>query len=233
VIEVRSVISSGDRAVAQFGALQREVYLESDMLIPGEAIGRMLGASSGLRTNFLIVAEESERVLGGTFFHYLPAAESGFSSFMGILPEARGRGIARQLHQARAAELERASAGRYHGVFIDVVAPERVSTADVQKEIDFGTDPFARRKVFQALGFRKLELEYQQPVGGPGGGPVTTLDLLFCPRIPGETAVELGVVLETMRSYWLGWLGRERTERAVERLRAQVSGASVRLLPAA
>jgi hypothetical protein len=39
-----------------------------------------------------------------------------------------------------------------------------------------------------------VDIRYEQPVGGPNGGPVTILDLLFCPHSSGDT--ESSVVSE-------------------------------------
>jgi GNAT superfamily N-acetyltransferase len=231
-MEIRLATSASDPAIRAFGELQQRVYFEPEMLIPGHVIGHLIQASDPQRKNLLLVAEDHGRVLGGTFFHAMMDSRCGFSSFMGIDSDARGRGIARSLHEARLAALDAAFAAPAHGVFIDVEAPERLPADRIGAERRFGFDPFTRRRIFQALGFRKVDLPYEQPVGGPNGGPVTTLDLLFCPREPSERlATEL--VLSTMRAYWTPWLGAQRAARAVERLREFAGGDWVALLPAA
>lgn len=232
MLEVRQVTSPLDPAIGKFGQLQRRVYFEPDMLIPPGVIRAMVSVPLAARGNFLVVAEEGGEVLGGTLFHYMARPNTGFSSFMGVAPEARGRGLARRLHEARFAVLDAAAKGRVNGVFIDVVAPERMSAAELEAERRVGSDPVQRRRVFQALGFRKVDLRYEQPVGGPGGGPVTNLDLLYCPREPAET-VATGLVLETLRAYWTPWLGPSRARREVEKLRQRAGGDVLRLLPAA
>lgn len=231
-MEIRLVSEASDPAVRAFGELQRRVYFEPEMLIPGEIIGHLIAANDPQRRNLLLVAEAEGRVLGGTFFHAMTASRCGFSSFMGIDPSARGRGLARRLHAARFDELDRAFDAPAHGVFIDVEAPERLDAARVDAERRFGFDPFTRRRIFHALGFRRVVLPYEQPVGGPGGGPVTTLDLLYCPR-EGSDGMPTRLVLETLRAYWTPWLGRTRAERAVERLSGFAGGDRVTLAPAA
>ncbi|MER3462783.1 MAG: hypothetical protein C4342_07345 [Armatimonadota bacterium] len=150
-----------------FGKLQRQVYFGSEMLIPPTVIRALLGVPMSGRSNFLVVAEQDGTVVGGTFFRYLKKPNTGFSSFMGIAHAVRGKGIARQLHEARFAVLDEAAGGRVEGIFIDVVAPERLSAEELRGERSVGSDPVQRRQAFAALGFRRVDLRYEQPVGGP------------------------------------------------------------------
>ncbi|MCL6525450.1 MAG: GNAT family N-acetyltransferase [Thermaceae bacterium] len=229
---VRQVTDPHDPAVEAFGHLQQQIYFEPELLIPPQVIRAMLALPAGERGNFLVVAEEGGVLLGGTFFHYLRLPNTGFSSFMGVAPSARGQGIARRLHQQRFAVLDQAAGGKVEGIFIDVVAPERLSPEALEAERRVGSDPLARRRAFAALGFSRVDLRYEQPVGGPGGGPVTHLDLLYCPHQPTEW-VPTERVLETLRAYWRPWLGEQRAEQEVEKLRQRAKGARLRLLPAA
>lgn len=223
-VTIRAVERPGDPAIAAFGRLQQRVYFEPEMLIPASYIGVMLRASTPGRHNFMLVAEHDGRVVGGSVFHRFRGPDAGFSSFMATAPEVRGQGVARQLHEARFALLDGASPrGRVSGVFIDVVAPERLTARQLETERKVGSDPARRRAVFARLGFRQVDVPYEQPVGGEGGGPVTNMDLLYCPR---DTAlsVKLDLVLGTMRAYWSPWLGVERTERALEELQDRAGG---------
>jgi hypothetical protein len=229
---VRQVRSPNDAAIAQFGELQGEVYYDVGSLIPGRLIARLLGME-GSRRNFLVVAEQDGEVVGGTFFHSLADGRSAFSSFMGIRDKARGRGLARRLHDARFEVLDAATAAPVPGIFIDVVAPERLPPEEAEAERRFGYEPAHRRTVFQALGFRKVDVAYRQPVGGPGGGPLTTLDLLYCPRDAAVTEVPVELVTATLESYWLPWLGEARVRREIARLHSLATGEGFRLLPAA
>jgi GNAT superfamily N-acetyltransferase len=222
VVDIREVTDPDDPVLAAFGTLQRAIYFEPDALIPGSMLGWLLHEQSGARANFMLVAEDDDQLLGGTVFHYLAAAGSGFSSFMGVARSARGQGIARRLHEARFATLDRAAGGRVAGVFIDVVNPTRLSAAELAREAKVGSDPTARRRVFEHLGFRQVDIRYEQPVGGPNGGPVTNMDLLFCAREPTQT-VPTELVLATMRAYWSGWLG-PRADQHVAELKARAGG---------
>ncbi|MDX2003651.1 MAG: GNAT family N-acetyltransferase [Meiothermus sp.] len=228
---IRQVTNPLDPAIKKFGALQRQVYFEADLLIPASVIGLMIAGPMSGRSNFLLVAEEGQELLGGTLFHLMAKANCGFSSFMGVDRAHRGQGLARRLHQARFEVLDRAAGRPVNGLFIDVVAPGRMSAEELEAEHRVGSDPTQRRATFQRLGFRKVNLAYEQPVGGANGGPVTNMDLLFCPREE-RREVPLEWVLGTLEGYWGGWLGAGRTKRALERLRSQAEGPRVALLSA-
>ena len=232
---IRRVTNPLDSALAAFGRLQRKVYFEPDNLIPASVIRIMIATPMVGRSNFLLVAEVGKKLVGGTLFHYFPKPGTGFSSFMGIAAEFRGKGIARKLHQARfevldeAAGKQVAAAKPVTGLFIDTVAPERLSEEELRAEQSVGSDPIARRKVFAALGFRKLDVRYEQPVGGPGGGPVTNMDLLYCPREPVESLLTETVV-QTMLAYWGPWLGPVAARKHAEALRKRAGSQTIALV---
>lgn len=205
-MEIRRITNPIDPAVTAFVNMQNTVYFDPDALIPAGAIRMMLSIPMTGRRNFLIVAEENKKLLGGVIFHYLKKPNVGFSSFMGTSLEARGKGVGRKLHDARFAALDEAAGGKVHGVFLDSVAPERLTQEELEAERRVNSDPVARRDIFQHLGFRKVAIRYEQPVGGPDGGPVTNMDLLFCPREPVDTILT-DLVVETMQGYWMPWLG--------------------------
>jgi GNAT superfamily N-acetyltransferase len=220
---VREVTDSRDPTIRDFGRMQDAAYFAPETLIPGQYISRLLAAQSEARRNFLLVAELDGRVIGGTVFHWLAEASSGFSSFMGIERGLRGRGIARRLHEERFRVLDRAAGGYAPGVFIDVVNPTRMSAAELEREREVGSDPFDRRRVFEHLGFRQVAIRYEQPVGGPNGGPVTVLDLLFCPHEPAHS-VATAFVVATMRAYWTPWMGAARADGHARELEQRAQG---------
>lgn len=220
-MRVREVTDAHDPAIEAFGQVQTAAYFAPETLIPAQYIPSMLSGETGTRRNFLIVAEEDERVIGGALFHYLGEAGSGFSSFLGVAREFRGRGVARALHDERFRVLDRAAGAQVPGVFIDVVNPVRMGTEELRRD----DDPWGRRKAFERLGFRQVDIRYEQPVGGPNGGPVTILDLLYCPHAPSDT-VKTELVVNTMRAYWSPWLGKS-AERHARELERRAGGAGV------
>jgi hypothetical protein len=233
-IRIREVTDPADPAIEGFGRMQTAAYFAPETLISAAYIPRLLGGESGPRRNFLLVAEQDGQVVGGTLFHYLAQAGAGFSSFLGVDSQQRRKGVARRLHEQRFACLDRAAtapedddgddkARPVPGVFIDVVNPTRLPPQDLERERRLGDDPWTRRKAFSRLGFRQVDIRYEQPVGGPNGGPVTMLDLLFCPRPPADS-VPTRLVVNTMLAYWTPWLGGSARRHARE-LEARAHGA--------
>jgi GNAT superfamily N-acetyltransferase len=233
MITVREVSDPTDPAIPEFGRLQRSVYYAPETLIPAQYIPNMLGAPSGPRLNVLLLAEDDAgRVVGGALFHAFRVPLTGFSSFLGVSRDHRGQGVARMLHTARFAALDRVLGTETRGVFIDVVSPARLPADELEREQAIGSNPCDRRRAFQALGFRQVGVRYEQPVGGPNGGPVTILDLLYCPR-QAASSVAIDVVTETMRAYWSPWLGEARAARHADELRARAGNKpNLALLPA-
>jgi GNAT superfamily N-acetyltransferase len=222
-VVIREVRDPADPAIAAFGRMQRAAYFAPETLIPAQYIPTMLEHETAARHDFLIVAEVAGRLVGGTLFHWLVAPGVGFSSFMGVDRDMRGHGIARLMHEERFRVLDRAAGGRAPGVFIDVVNPARLSTEDLERERSVGSDPWVRRRIFAHLGFGQVDIRYEQPVGGPHGGPVTTLDLLYCPRDPADS-VATALVVETMRAYWSPWLGATEAGRHARELESRADG---------
>ena len=133
---------------------------------------------------------------------------------------------------ARFAALDQVLGASVQGVFIDVVSPARMSAQERAREHEVGSDPCSRRRVFQALGFRQVDVRYEQPVGGPNGGPVTILDLLYCPR-QAAGSVPTDLVVGTMRAYWAPWLGAQRAARHADELRTRLENHGIARLMAA
>ena len=231
-VNIREVVDPHDPAIAGFGRMQTAAYFAPETLIPARYIPQFLDRTSetGGRRNFLIVAELDGRVVGGALFHWLADPGVGFSSFLGVDRKFRRQGIARRLHEERFAVLDMAAGRRVPGVFIDVVSPTRLPPDELEREKKVGSDPWQRRRAFARLGFRQVDIRYEQPVGGPNGGPVTILDLLYCTREPADT-VPTALVVATMRAYWSGWLPDSAARHASE-LESRAHGQSeLRLIP--
>ncbi|WP_293912643.1 GNAT family N-acetyltransferase [Deinococcus sp.] len=224
-VSVRRVTDPADPALVAFGHLQEAVYYQPEMLIPASYFGQMIAGQAG-RRNVILVAEQGGEVVGGTLFHLLVAA--AFSSFMGVSRSARGSGAARVLHQARL-DIVRGAGGA--GVFADAVHVSALNVEELAAEEKVGSDPTQRRLKLGGLGFFTVDAPYWQPVGGPDGGPLTDLDLLYCPLEPGKT-VALSLVTRTLETYWQGWLGPERAALEAQALAERTGHDPVDLLSA-
>ncbi len=230
LITIRQITKPDDKAIMQFGALQERVYAEPEKLIPGSFLPWLVTHSSREQRNFMLVAEREGEVVGGTVFHLFTEPNAGLSSFMATAREVRGQGVARRLHEARFELLDREAKKPVEGLFIDVLAPERLTARQRERERLVGSDPVLRRRIFGRLGFYQVAIRYEQPVGGPGGGPLTDMDLLYCPRQSANT-VPTALVVATLRAYWSSWLGPTRAERHARELARRASGERLELLP--
>ncbi|GGR74821.1 N-acetyltransferase [Deinococcus seoulensis] len=243
-VRVRRVTDPADPALHAFGVIQERSYYAPEMLIPPEMFGMLITRRDPQREDRLLVAQtRGGEVLGGTLISHLPLpgplGGAVFNSFMAVTRAARGLGVGRALHRAT---LDGARQAGLRGVFADSVHPSRQSEEDRAAEAATGVEPSARRAALHALGLRTVNVPYWQPVGGPDGGPLTDLDLLYHPLNPDETdpdemnpddrSVPLALVTGVLRAYWTGWLGEERAQVEAQAL-AERSGhaARVGLLP--
>lgn len=223
---VRRVTDPQDPALAAFGEIQERSYYAPDMLIPPQVFGHLVASSGGREDRLLVAEDVSGQVLGGTIYHLLPGA--GFSSFVAVAPNARGRGIGGALHRAK---LEDVRAHGLAGLFADSVYGGRQAADDRAAETRVGTDATGRRRALHALGYRTVDAPYWQPVGGPNGGPLTDLDLIYHP-LDGADTVLTTRVTATLEAYWRGWLGPERARREAAALAERAGTETLALLPA-
>jgi hypothetical protein len=73
-------------------------------------------------------------------------------------------------------------------------------------------------------------------VGGPDGGPLTDLDLLYQPldtdeMNPDDRSVPLALVTGILCAYWTGWLGADRAQVEAQALADRAGQQDVPLLP--
>jgi GNAT superfamily N-acetyltransferase len=216
-VSIRSVHAAADPAIPGFGRLQRYVYYAPEALIPVEMVPSLLAEHGPGRHNLLLVAEVDSRVVGGTLLHAFPGPGTGFVSFLGVARDCRRQGVARRLHAACFAEVDRACGRPVVGLFADAVNPGRLPPYDLAREAAVGSDPRARRRALAQLGYRQVDVDYQQPVDGADGGPVTNLDLLYCPREATDT-IATALVPATLCSYWAPGLGDDVAERHAQAL---------------
>ncbi|WP_019010675.1 N-acetyltransferase [Deinococcus aquatilis] len=227
-VTVRRVTDPTDPALPAFGRVQDESYYDPDSLMPPQMFPRLV---SGPRNRVLVAEDSGGQVLGGTVFHLMEGA--GFTSFTGVARQAQGRGVGWALH---AAKLEEVRAAGLAGIFADSVFGGRQDEADRKAEAEAGSSATARRAALHAWGLRTVDIPYWQPVGGPNGGPLTDLDLLYQP-LDGSDTVSLTLVTQTLQTYWNGWLGQKRAAQEAQALadRAHAERADadhLRLLPA-
>ncbi|MBC7646866.1 MAG: GNAT family N-acetyltransferase [Pseudopedobacter sp.] len=225
MLTLRSITNPQDPALERLGRLQNAVYADPNMLIPASMFGQLIQWSFPERQNFIVVAEKEGDVLGGAVFHLFAEVGAGFSSFLGVSLAAQGQGVSSKLHHFRWQTLEDALKREPEGLFIDVVNPARMSATEFEAEEKVGSSPLRRRRVFNHLGFKQVNVEYVQP----SSPPITNMDLLFySPARPSSIPTDL--VVDTMKVYWQPWLGEEKSARAAEELRARAGGDVLELI---
>lgn len=230
---LRHVTDPDDPAIAAFGRVQEASYYAPEMLIPPEVFAQLVTRRSPEREDRLLVAQtQGGEVLGGTLYALLPLPGSlrgaGFNSFMAVTRAVRGLGVGRALHDETLRVVRESGLA---GLFADSVHPSRQSAEDRAAEAATSVDPAGRRAALHALGLRTVDIPYWQPVGGPDGGPLTDLDLLYQPACPSQT-VPLALVTGILRAYWTGWLGQERAQAEARALAERAGNVeNVPLLP--
>ena len=229
--DARSVVAGAAAlglVLAGFLGLQTSGAASLGALLLGLGLGPLLSVPFALLPRLSGARERAAAQDTTLLAHLLGGA--AFNSFMGVAEQARGLGVGRALQRASLEDVQRSGGP---GMFADSVYGGRQTAAEQAAERRTGTDPWQRRRVLGALGFRTVDIGYWQPVGGQAGGPVQDLDLLYAP-LPGQPldSVPLALVLDVLRAYWGGWLGAERAQQEVRALGQRAAGPAPALLPA-
>ena len=154
-------------------------------------------------------AGDPAQVVGLTVFSYVPAANCGFSEYIVVSRTARGSGLGRRLFDRRKAILD--AAARQHGqvpcrgLFIEVEHPGRTPPEFRAMEQATALDAWERLKIFDHLGFRRVDLAYVQPPLAAGKAPVDYLYLLFASWTGPQQHLPARTVLDTVRPIWASW----------------------------
>ena len=151
--------------------------------------------------------------------------------------DLHGEGIGRQLVDARRASLDAQAQQLGHatcrGLFIEADNPERTPAAMQARERATAMDSLARLRLFDHLGFLRVDLAYVQPSLGPGKQPVTYLDLLFAPwdeQVARDRQVPADWVYRTLGPIWDNWAFTDGEPHAAT-LRKRLGESPLALLP--
>lgn len=169
------------------------------------------GASSGRRFH-VIVAEAGISVIGAVAFSHVPAENCGFSEYIAVDRGFRGRGVARALHAARQSTLDEDARAMgqpaCRGLFIEVEHPERTPTVIVEQERVTALDPWDRWRVFDHMGYLRVDTPYVQPPLAADKEAVYYMDLFFLPWdtcVRAASRVPASWILATTRPVWRAW----------------------------
>jgi GNAT superfamily N-acetyltransferase len=157
----------------------------------------------------VLLAQEQEQVVGGTIFSYVLNSNCGFSEYIVVAGSLRGRGLGRTLFNARRALLnvDAAEQGQpsCSGLFIEADSPRRTPASLATIERETALDTRERLRLFEHLGFKRVEVPYVQPPLAAGKQAVDYMDLLFAPWPADMGAIPTGLVLDTVEAIWSAW----------------------------
>jgi GNAT superfamily N-acetyltransferase len=227
-LKLSQVARPDDPRLAAFAALLERTFPDPDSVLGLDRIQQFL-TEPGARTFNVLVAEDGDsRVLGGSVFSYVARANCGFSEYLVLEPSLRGRGLGRQLFDGRRAILDGLAREcghvRCRGLFIEVDSPERTPPELLAAERESSLDAYERLRLFDHLGFSKVDVPYVQPPLGPGKQPVDYLDLLFAAWEPPMRVIPVDWILQTLEPIWTAW-APSSVEAHLARLRQRIGSA--------
>jgi GNAT superfamily N-acetyltransferase len=237
---LKEIVSPDDPDLKDLSALMDVTFADPNIVLGLERLQEFLAANGpGAPRRFcILVATDSGRdgaVVGGTVFSYVVRSNCGFSEYIVVDRRAHGTGIGRLLFDARKNVLD-ADARRFghdacHGLFIEADHPQRVPADFAAIERETALDAWERLRLFDYLGFRRVQVAYVQPPLAPDKQPIDYLDLLFAPW-PEQAAARIPTdwIVDTLQVIWSAWTP-ELAATYMARLRKAVATGSVPLQP--
>jgi GNAT superfamily N-acetyltransferase len=238
---IRRIDSPDDADLQQLSALMNVTFPDPNTVLGLDRMQEFLAANrpGAARRFCVLVATDPGRagaVVGGSVFSYVARSICGFSEYILVDRRVRGTGLGRRLFDARKEVLDeaarRAGHGGCRGLFIEADNPERVPADFAEIERETALDAWERLRLFDHLGFRRVDVPYVQPPLAPDKEPIDYLDLLFAPW-PAHTAISAipaQSVLDTLEPVWLAWSPATATEQ-LALLRERISSDDVALVP--
>jgi GNAT superfamily N-acetyltransferase len=229
---LNEVTRPDDPRLVALAALLERTFADPDSVLELERIQEFLGDNSDTSARWfhILVAENSVGgVVGGSIFSYVPESNCGFSEYLLLAPESRGRGLGRQLFDRRRAILDQRANRNGHlrcnGLFIEVDSPQRTPPEMLAAERETSLDAYQRLELFAHLGFKRVDVAYVQPPLGAGQHAVEYLDLLFASwQLPPWGVVPLEIVTQTIAPIWSAWAAESAVSQ-LEQLRRSVGSA--------
>ena len=232
---MKEITDPADPRLPGLAALLSGTFADPNTVLGLDRIREFLQANpaDGPRRFCVLVAEHNASLVGATIFSYVVRSNCGFSEYIVVDPAHRGRRLGRRLFDARRAVLDAEALRRghhaCHGVFIEVDSPTRTPPELAKAERQTALDVWQRLRIFDHLGFRRVDVPYVQPPLAADKHAIDYLDLLFAPwasephRIPSEW------VFDTLEAIWSAWSPRTCASH-LARLRSAVPGPHVALL---
>jgi GNAT superfamily N-acetyltransferase len=237
-VKLRSVVDASDPDLAALSQLMDATFADPNVVLGLDRMQEFLLATrpDGPRRFCVLVAKEAGRVMGGCVFSHVARSNCGFSEYIVTDRAVRSQGVGRLLFDARKAILDAEAArlgqGTCHGVFIEVGNPQRTPPDLAAAERETALDAWERLRIFDHLGFRRVDVPYVQPPLAENKIPIDYLDLLFaCWNPRGTDHIPAAWVFDTVDAIWTAWTPRTAAAH-LETLKRRVPSAGVALRPA-
>jgi GNAT superfamily N-acetyltransferase len=186
----------------------------------------------------VIDADQHDSVVGGCVFSHVARSNCGFSEYMVADRGLRGRGMGRRLFEARRlildTEARRLGYPACRGVFIEVENPDRTPVNFAAAERETALEGWERLRIFDHMGFKRVDVPYVQPPLAEGKVPIDYLDLLFASWQPDTLASEripATWVFDTVEAIWSAWTPSTAAAH-LDTLKRRVRSSDVALQPA-
>jgi GNAT superfamily N-acetyltransferase len=237
---LKQIESPDDPDLARLSELMDVTFADPNIVLGVDRMREFLAANrpGAARRFFVLVATDPVRdgaVVGGSVFSYVARSRCGFSEYIVVDRPVRGAGLGRLLFDARKevldGEARREGRGGCRGLFIEADNPLRLPADLAAIERETAMEALERLRLFDHLGFRRVDAPYVQPPLASDKQPIDYLDLLFAPWHSAATArIPTQWVLDTLAAIWSAWAPTLAADH-LERLRSRISSEDVALLP--
>jgi GNAT superfamily N-acetyltransferase len=240
-LHLKLVDSPNDPDLSGLSALMQRTFPDPNTVLGLDRMQEFLAANrpSADRRFCVLVAIDEERgggVVGGSVFSHVVKSNCGFSEYILTDRAIRGQGLGRRLFDARKAVLHAAAQGYgapgCRGLFIEVDNPRRTPADFAEAERETSLDVWERLRLFEHLGFRRVDAPYVQPPLAPDKHAIEYMDLLFAawePSSAERSRIPVGWLLNTVEAIWAAWTP-DAYSIHLQTLKEQVGAEDVALL---
>src|SRR5437588_6438822 len=185
-VAIEQVVHPDDPRLAALSRLLNHTFPDPNSVLGLDRIQEFLAATAaGGPRHFrvLVASRNPTEVIGGTIFSYVQRSNCGFSEYLVVDRAFRGKGLGRELFERRKAILDGLAAhhaqATCRGLFIEADNPQRTPAELAEAERETSLEARERLRLFEHLGFRRVDIAYVQPALAANKAPVDYLDLLF------------------------------------------------------
>lgn len=237
-LHLKEIIEVADPDIDAMASLMLATFADPNIVLSGDRIREFVGRRVEPDRSFhVLLVKDGDRVVGGTIFSYLPGSNCGFSEYMVLHQDYRGKGLGRLLFNGRKEVLDREARERglpgAYGLFIEVENPDRTPAEYVERERETAMDAVDRWRLWHRMGFFRTSVPYVQPPLGAGKEPIYYMDLFFVPwdaAAQESRQIPRHWVFESVTPVWRGWVP-DQYQEFLRWMDQQLGNQPVRLIP--